>query len=68
MSGFHLTTTNKLRENTKKELTYQLTKKTEEPKHTANTKEPKKEPTYYSYLLTIIDVFSKFAWVFPLQI
>ena len=61
MSGFSLTTTNKLRANTKKELTYYLTAKT---KH---TKRPTKEPTEYSHLLTIIDVFSKYAWVFPLQ-
>ena len=47
MSGFSLTTTNKLRANTKKELTYHLTSKT---KH---IKRPNKEPTEYSYLLTI---------------
>ena len=66
-SGFSLTTTNKLRANTKKELIYHLNVKT--PKHTKHAKplKPKIEPKEYSYLLTIIDVFSKYAWVFPLQ-
>ena len=62
MSGFNLTSTNKLRANTKKEIAFMM-KKT---KKTAK-KKPQKEPKEYSYLLTIIDVFSKYAWVFPLQ-
>ena len=63
MSGFSLTSTNKLRANTQKELKYRLTQTSTTTKHT----QPKKaEPTEYSYLLTIIDVFSKYAWVFPI--
>ena len=63
MSGFNLTKTNKLRADTKKELTYRLT----HPQKRQPRKRHRKEPKEYTYLLTIIDLFSKYAWVFPLE-
>ena len=37
------------------------------PTTTKKNKVKKTEPIEYTYLLTIIDVFSKYLWVFPLQ-
>ena len=71
MSGFTLTSTNKLRTNVKKKIIEWLN--TRKGKPLSNPKTRKGKPlsnpktTEYTYLLTIIDVFSKYAWVFPLQ-
>ena len=77
MSGFSLTRTNKLRADVKKELSYRLAQaSTDTPKqHQKYETKPAMKAdarsqtftTEYSYLLTVIDVFSKYAWVFPLH-
>ena len=65
MSGFTLTSTNKLRTKVKKKIIEWLNTE----KHTTRHRRTQKtlKTTEYTYLLTIIDVFSKYAWVFPLQ-
>jgi hypothetical protein len=62
LSGFALTGTNKLRSTIKKVIERWLANIP-----TTATTETTNEPIEHSYLLTIIDVFSKYAWVFPLQ-
>ena len=63
MSGFTLTGSNKLRSTVKKQITKWLAN----PQPTRPHKKQKKEPTEYTYLLTVMDIFTKYAWVFPLE-
>jgi hypothetical protein len=65
--GFTLTTMNRLRSNTKKELIYRLKQLSKPKSKPPIPVKPRKEPKEYSYLLTIIDVFSKYAFVFALE-
>jgi hypothetical protein len=68
MSGFSLTPQNKIPKAVAREMTEVETErdtKMDEIETEIKIDTPKKEPTEYPYILTIIDTFTKYAFVFP---